>query len=82
MREGRQRSLDRLEQAAVVTADDGDQTDVEDDGGDQTDVEDDDDDDDGQKDLKRAELQQLLDRQFSTTTTTTDSTGQPVVNAA
>eukprot|EP01047_Picozoa_sp_COSAG01_P075921 COSAG01_NODE_13169_length_1625_cov_3.081913_2_plen_69_part_00 len=33
--------------------------------GDQTDVENDDDDDDGQKDLKRAELQQLLDRQFS-----------------
>eukprot|EP01049_Picozoa_sp_SAG25_P015027 SAG25_NODE_2890_length_1331_cov_1.515422_2_plen_153_part_00 len=65
-----------------MTADDGNQTDVGEDDGDQTDIEIDDDDDGGQKDLKRAELQQELDRQFSTTTTTTDSTGQPVVNAA
>jgi hypothetical protein len=80
-REGRQRTLDRLEQAAQVTADDGNQTDVGEDDGDQTDIEIDNDDDGGQKDLKRAELQQELDRQFSTTTTT-DSTGQPVVSAA
>eukprot|EP01047_Picozoa_sp_COSAG01_P054412 COSAG01_NODE_5942_length_3938_cov_6.444300_4_plen_231_part_00 len=63
-REGRQRTLDRLEQAAQVTADDGNQTDVGENDGDQTDIENDGDDDGGQKDLKRAELQQELDRQF------------------
>jgi hypothetical protein len=45
---------------------DGYGTDVGEDDGDQTDIEDDDDGDDGQKDLKRAELQQLLDRCFKT----------------